>query len=70
MYVSKFEDYSSLIYFVKNYKHDFKISKSSISNLKNRNNLVKSVPRTIETMAFIEYVKMKFPEFDSEAFFK
>jgi hypothetical protein len=61
--------YSELIEFVHGYDDKIKISKSSISNLKGRKMIIKTVPRTKETMKFIDYVKIKFPEFDDVSFF-
>lgn len=61
--------YSDIIEFVKNYKQDYRISKASISNLKNRKLIVKDVPKTTESLAFVEYVKSKYPTFDDKLFF-
>jgi hypothetical protein len=67
--LTPFESYSELINFVKGYKPDYKISKSSISNLKSRRMVVKGIPKNPETIAFAEYVKMKFPDFNEKSFF-
>lgn len=68
--LTKFKDYASLIEYIKSYKPDYKISKSSISHLKNRKVAVKGVPKTPETLAFVEFVKLKNPSFDEATFFK
>jgi hypothetical protein len=63
------QSYSEIIDFVKGFDSKIKISRQSISNLKNRKSIFKTVPRTKETMEFIDYVKVKFPEFDENTFF-
>lgn len=62
-------NYNSIIDFVLEYKSNYKISKSSISNLKSRKLIERQVPRLPETIDFINYVKNKFPNFDSDKFF-
>jgi hypothetical protein len=61
--------YSEIIEFIKEYDSKVKISKQSISNLKNRKNIFKSVPRTKESIKFVEYVKTKFKNFDEQSYF-
>lgn len=61
--------YSDLIKFVKDFDNEIKITKQSISNLKNRQIIFKTVPRTKETLKFIDYVKEKYKDFDDESFF-
>lgn len=68
--LQSFDNYQELINFVKSYKPSYKISKSSISNLKNRKLVVKGVPKNPDTLAFVEYVKLKFPEFNVAEFFE
>jgi len=65
-----FKDYSSLIAFIKGFDTKFKISKPSISNMKNRKIIHKQVPRTDETITFVNYIKMKFPDFNESLFYK
>jgi len=65
-----FKDYSSLIAFIKGFDTKFKISKQSISNMKNRKIIHKQVPRTNETISFINYIKMKFSDFNESLFYK
>jgi len=65
-----FKDYSSLIAFIKGFDTKFKISKQSISNMKNRKIIHKQVPRTNETISFVNYIKMKFPDFNESLFYK
>lgn len=66
----EFSNYSAIIQFIHNFKPKFKISKSSISNLKSRKLIFKPTPRLKETISFVKYVKMKFPEFKDEIFFE
>lgn len=63
------QSYSEIIDFVREFDDRIKITKQSISNLKNRKIIIKTVPRTKETMKFIDFVKIKFPEFDEVSFF-
>ena len=62
-------DYTEIIDFVKGFNPKMKITKPSISNLKNRKMIFKSVPRTKETIKFVEYVKTKYKLFDDISFF-
>jgi hypothetical protein len=64
-----FDSYSSIIEFIKGYKKNIRISKQSLSNLKNRPIVLKSVPYNEETELFIGYVKTKFPNFNSQKVF-
>lgn len=61
--------YAEIIDFIQGYKKNARVSKHSISKLKNRKFILKTVPRTEETLKFVEYVKSKFKSFDSEVFF-
>jgi len=65
-----FKDYSSLIAFIKDFDTKVKISKQSISNLKNRKIINKQVPKTDETISFVNYIKKKFPDFNESLFYK
>jgi len=67
---SELDTYGKIIDFIKAYKPTVKISEQSISNLKNRQIKWKSVPRSLRSEAFIDYVKTKFLEFDVESFFR
>lgn len=62
-------NYSELIEFIKSFDSSIKLTKQSISNLKNRKMIFKTVPRTKETMKFIDFVKEKYPDFDEDSFF-
>lgn len=66
------KSYNDIIKYIKDFddKKVFKISKSSISNLKGRNMIFKTVPRTKDTERFVNYIKVKFPEFDDKSFFQ
>jgi hypothetical protein len=63
-----FDDYNSIIQFIKDYKPDFKISKTSLSNLKNRKMIIKPVPRTEDTIEFVKWLKIKYPKFEDTNF--
>jgi hypothetical protein len=60
--------YSDIIEFINGYKKSKKITKSSISHLKNRKMVFKSVPHTKETLEFVKYVKTKYKNFDEKSF--
>ena len=64
----RLKTYADIIDFIKGYKENKKITKQSISNLKNRKLIFKSVPRTPETLDFVEYVKKTFENFDVDSF--
>lgn len=63
-------NYSLIIEFIKKYDSKYKINKSSLSKLKQRQMVIKQVPKTKETVLFVEYVKRRFPNFDETNFFK
>lgn len=68
----EFTNYQSIVDFVKSIDKDniVKISKSSISSLKYRNAIARTVPRTEENESFIAAVKQRIPGFDTDLFFK
>lgn len=66
----EFGGYDELIRFIKNYDGNLKVSKSSLSNLKNRRNIIKLVSRTKESVKFVEYVKLRIKDFNEEEFFE
>lgn len=68
--LTAFDSYSDLIDFIKSYDSKYKISKSSLSHLKNRKAVVKGIPKNAQTLAFVEYVKLKFPNFDDSRFYQ
>ena len=70
--VDAFKDYLSIIDFVRNYEpaREVKLSLSSMSRLKQRNSISRTVPRTVENESFVSYVKGSFIDFDGERFFK
>jgi hypothetical protein len=53
-----------------NQAKEVRISKSSISYLKNKQTFLRPVPRTRENIAFAEYIKGKIPLFDITTFLK
>lgn len=70
--VGYFKGYKSIIDFVYGYKpaRVVKLSLSSVSRLKNRNTISRTVPRTVENEMFISYIKETFSDFDDDRFFK
>lgn len=70
--LGRFTSYKSIIDFVYVYEpaREVKLSLTSLSRLKNRITIPRSVPRTSENEGFVEYVKLNIKDFDSELFFK
>jgi len=64
-----FTSYQEIIDFIRVYDPSFKITKAMISNLKNRNPIPQLVPRDDETLAFVEYIKGRYPLFDESSYF-
>ncbi len=64
-----FENYRELIDFIHCYDKNIKVSKDSISKLKNRKTIPKLVPRTPESSMFINYIKTRHCSFDEDLFF-
>jgi len=62
--------YSEIVVFIKGFDSKAKISRQSISYLNNRKIIFKSVPRTKDTLKFVQYIKAKFKHFDDENFFQ
>jgi hypothetical protein len=64
--IDEFPVYNDLVDFINGfaYKGNIKISKSSISHLRHRPTVIRTVPRTKETELFVGYVKSFFPHFD------
>jgi hypothetical protein len=66
-----FEGYKSIIDFI--YKHEpareVKLNFKRVSDLKNRNSISRTVPRTVENEAFISYVKENINCFEDDRFF-
>lgn len=67
--VYDFKSYSDIIDFIKFYKRNARISKSGLSNIKNRKIVMRTVLRTEETERFVEYVKTRYKNFDDQTFF-
>lgn len=68
-----FRSYKSIIDFVYGHqlaRQDVKLSRQSISNLKNRVTITRAVPRTPENESFVEYIKKHIETFDSDGFFR
>lgn len=67
-----FDNYSDIIHFIKSFKTSvsIRLTKSSISNLKTRKMIKKTVPFTDINREFAEYVRERFPHFSTDDFFK
>ena len=67
-----FSNYKSIIDFIHSYEpaREVKLSYSSMSNLKYRNTISRTVPRTPENEGFIAYVKDNIIDFKTDLFFK
>jgi hypothetical protein len=66
----KLNTYDKIITFIHDYNPKYKISKSSISNLKHRKMIFKQLPKNKETLKFFEYVKKHFDDFDESIFYQ
>jgi hypothetical protein len=66
----EFSNYAAIINFVKEFKPNYKISKSGISSLRNRKLIFRPTPRMKDTTSFVDYVKTKYPEFKANEFFE
>jgi hypothetical protein len=67
-----FNGYQSIIDFV--YKHEpareVKLNLKRLSDLKCRNSISRTVPRTIENESFVSYVKENIKGFEDDRFFR
>jgi hypothetical protein len=70
-----FKTYTEIIEYIMKYDAlalrvgKIKLTVNIISKLKNRNQMIKIVPKTEETLNFVNYLKIRFPQFDDESFF-
>lgn len=64
-----FKSYTDISKFLESYDPKLKMSKSAISNLKNRKSVVKPVIRNNDTVNFVNFIKKRFPYFDDSSFF-
>lgn len=67
--IKRFNGYKSIVTFIRSYNDEINISENYISQLKRRGSFVK-VPWSIEAEKFVNYVKIKFPNFDTEKLWK
>jgi hypothetical protein len=67
---SDFKGYLEIITFIKRFCPDLRISKQSISNLKHRKSVSKTVPRLRVNEEFVGYVKTYLPHFREFEFLK
>lgn len=63
-----FNNYREIVDYIKDFKPEYNISENYISQLKRRGNFVK-VPRNEFGELFVDYVKIRFPNFDSDGLF-
>lgn len=66
---SVFESYKDIIHYLKEFYPKVKMTENSISQLKRRSSFNK-IARNVESEAFVEFVKLKFPDFNDKEFFK
>jgi hypothetical protein len=64
-----FQTYDEIIMYLKDFDSKISISANSITQLKRRGSFNK-VPRNPEGLLFVDYIKIKFPKFESDEFFK
>jgi hypothetical protein len=67
--IHEFKNYNDIVKYINNYDKSIKITKQSISNLKNRKLIQKQIPKNEDTLRFINYLKIKFPNFNDDYFF-
>jgi hypothetical protein len=67
---SLFPTYNDIIKYVKEFNPSVSVSKHSLSMMKGRKIIRKCVDKTPETLEFVKYVKIKFPCFKEDLFFK
>jgi hypothetical protein len=65
---NKFRQYSDIVEFVKGYKSTYKISENNIALIKFRSINYKKLPIDSDVLGFVDYVKSKYPNFDSDKF--
>jgi hypothetical protein len=63
-----FKDYSEIVKYIKEFKPGYNISENYISQLKRRGNFVR-IPKTEFGEMFVDYVCIRFPNFDREKMF-
>src|SRR5690606_14768394 len=63
-----FKSYKEIVNYIKCYDTTISINEHKISLLKRRGNFCK-VPKRPESVSFVEYVKIRFPNFNDEGFF-
>lgn len=64
-----FNNYREIVSFIKDFRPGYNISENYISQLKRRGNFVR-VPKTDFGISFVDYVRVRFPEFDGERLFE
>jgi hypothetical protein len=66
--INDFSGYAEIISYLKEFDPTIKLTKSGISHLKNRKMIFRSVPRNAESLKFVDFIKLKYPEFDVDSF--
>ena len=64
------ESYESIVRYIKDFDPLFKLTEYNLAVLRQRCITIKSVPRTKGCEVFIEFIKLRFPRFDEELFFR
>ena len=67
--VSVFNDYKEIVKFIHDYEPNMKLTTNIIAQLKRRPVKPKKLYKDDVVDNFINYVKIKFPNFDSEMFY-
>lgn len=65
-----FSTYDDIIVYLQEYDPTIKMTKSGVSNLKNRKMIFRAVPRNAESLKFVDFLKLKYPGFDVDSFLK
>ena len=65
-----FDDYKSAVDFIHGFDSSLSLSKSSISHLRNRKMIIRSVEKSDITEGFAVYIQGRFPDFRPDEFFE
>lgn len=63
-----FSSYADIITYLQEFDPTIKLTKSGISRLKNRKMIFRTVPRNVESLKFVDFIRLKYPDFDVDAF--
>ena len=65
-----FENYKDIIDYIHQYKPTYKLTPNILAQMKRKGVIKRPVLKNNETLDFVEYIKIKFPNFDEDLFFK